>query len=380
MGGQGRQQKGEIEPSPIPVVGEGDALYRALFDINTAVKLLIDPNTQRIVDANQAAVALYGWSKEELKQKKISQINTLSESEVKAEIENARTGRRRYFRFRHRTARGAELSVEVHSGPVVIDGQQLLLSIIFDVTERDAFEEQLRASQRLEAVGRLAGGVAHDFNNLLTVVQGAAELISRGVPEESPLRAHVSDLVFATGRAAELTRSLLAFSGRQPMRREAMSLNDVVGSMTGLLSRTLAPQIQVHAKLAPDVPPVMADPTQIERVVMNLAINGRDAMPGGGRLLLETGTKRIVDLDTSSVPIGDWVTLSVSDEGHGMDAETIAHVFEPFFSTKEASAGGGLGLATVHGIVTQTGGHIVVTSAPTEGTCFTIYLPPATTE
>ncbi len=349
-------------------------LYRALFDINTAVKLLIDPRTEQIVDANQAAVALYGWSKEELKAKRISEINMLTQEEVMSEMEDARTGRRRYFRFRHRTARGDVRNVEVHSGPVTIDGQELLLSIIHDVTERDAFESQLRAAQRLEAVGRLAGGVAHDFNNMLTVMRNAAELIARGVAEDSPLRAHVDDLRFAATRASDLTRNLLAFSRRQPMRREEVSLNEIVSSITGLLSRTLGSGIEVRAELDESVPRVLADPAQIERVLMNLAINARDAMANGGHLIVSTESKRVEASSASPVPAGDWAMVTVADDGHGMDVETMAHVFEPFFSTKDGS-GSGFGLATVHGIVTQSGGHIFVESAPDEGARFTIYLP-----
>jgi signal transduction histidine kinase len=295
-------------------------------------------------------------------------------------MDNARTGKRRYFRFRHRIASGEVRSVEVHSGPVVIDGAQLLLSIIHDVTERDIIEAQLRRSQRLEAVGRLAGGVAHDFNNLLTVMLTAASMIERLVPDDPTVRAHMDDLRFAAGRANELTRDLLALSQRQPLRNEPMSLNDAVNQLSGMLSRTLEPDVVVRTDLDPDTPAVLADRSQIERVVMNLALNARDAMPDGGELFLGTSTRLVGELDEPLVPRGRWAVLTVRDGGSGMDADTLAHAFEPFFTTKEGEAGSGLGLATVHAIIAQTGGHVLVDSSPGEGTEFTLLLPLAPDE
>ena len=354
-----------------------EELYRALFDVNTAVKLLIAPDTGQILDANQAAVTLYGWSKAELKQRRITDINTLTPDEVKAEMDNARTGKRRYFRFRHRTASGDVRSVEVHSGPVEIDGRTLLLSIIHDVTERDLLEQQLRLAQRLEAVGRLAGGIAHDFNNLLAVMNTVSEAIGRELPEGSKALGHVEDLRYVAERAAELTRNLLAFSSAKPVLRASLSLNDVVVELGKLLSRSLGPKIAVTTVLDPSLPPVLADRSQLEQVVMNLSINARDAMPDGGTVTLTTARRTVQEPDASPVPIGKWVTLSVSDTGHGIDEETLVHVFEPFFTTKSSGTGSGLGLSIVHGIVTQSGGYVTVDSEHGAGTCFTIYLPRA---
>ncbi len=354
---------------------QSEDFYRALFEVNTAVKLLISPSTGRIVDANQAAVDFYGWSLDQLREMRITDINMLTHDEVVAEMQNARSGMRRYFRFRHRTASGDVRHVEVHSGPVVLKGETLLLSIVHDVTERDALEEQLRRSQRLEAIGQLAGGVAHDFNNLLTVMMSSAELVSRRLPPGSPLLQHLQDLDHAAGRAAELTRELLAFSRRQRMRPAALNLNDVVARMRGMLERTLGSGIVVRSILDPELPQVRADPSQIEQVVMNLALNARDAMDQGGHLELSTRFVLVEDRDPRGIPAGRWATLGVRDEGRGMDAETRQRVFEPFFTTKEAGRGTGLGLSTVYGIVTQSGGHITVESEPGQGSEFVVYLP-----
>lgn len=358
-------------------VTPGEDFYRQLFEVNTAVKLLISPTTGRVVDANQAAVDFYGWSLDTLRTMRITDINMLTRDEVVAEMQNARSGHRRYFNFRHRTASGDVRHVEVHSGPVEIEGESLLLSIVHDVTERNILEEQLRRSQRLEAIGQLAGGVAHDFNNLLTVMMSSAELVARRLPPGSPLQQHLDDLGHAAGRAAELTRDLLAFSRRQRMQPAALDLNDAVERMRGLLERTLGSAIIVKSELESDLPAVRADPSQIEQVVMNLALNARDAMEQGGVLELSTRVVETDGTDPPGVPAGRWVSLRVVDEGRGMDEQTRQRVFEPFFTTKEAGRGTGLGLSTVYGIVAQSGGHIAVKSEPGRGSEFTVLLPVA---
>ncbi len=363
------------EPRREAAPPQSEDFYRALFDVNTAVKLLISPISGRIVDANQAAVDFYGWSIDTLRRMRITDINMLTPDEVAAEMQNARSGRRRYFRFRHRTESGDVRHVEVHSGPVVIDGETLLLSIVHDVTERNQLEEQLRRSQRLEAIGQLAGGIAHDFNNLLTVMMSSAELVSRRLPLDSALQQHLDDLGHAAGRAAELTRELLAFSRRQRMQPAALDLNDLVTRMRGLLERTLGTAIAVGSVLEPGLPQVRADPSQIEQVVMNLALNARDAMDEGGQLTLSTRHVVVDEADPRGVSAGRWVALSVIDQGRGMDEQTLQRIFEPFFTTKEAGRGTGLGLSTAYGIVTQSGGHIVVESEPGRGSEFTVFLP-----
>jgi PAS domain S-box-containing protein len=356
------------EDAAADAVRKSEDFYRALFEVNPAVKLLIDPSTGRLVDVNPAAVEFYGWSRDELRQMSITDINQLSDDEVKAEMEKARSGRRRYFHFRHATASGEIRHVEVHSGPVEIDGHSLLLSIVHDVTDRNRLEHQLRESQRLESVGRLAGGVAHDFNNLLTVMITSADLLQRRLERESPLRVYVEDMSHAAARAAELTQALLAFSRRQLMAPAVLDLNQLMDRMERLVRRITHATLEVHVERAPGCLHTYADSSQLEQAVMNLALNARDAMPDGGTLTMSTHA-RDDDEGTS------WVGFSIADTGIGMDEATRQRVFEPFFTTKPLGAGTGLGLASVYGIVTQSGGRVTVASAPDQGTRFTVELP-----
>ncbi|HYL20544.1 MAG TPA: ATP-binding protein, partial [Gemmatimonadales bacterium] len=247
-----------------------------------------------------------------------------------------------------------------------------------DVTERRSLERQLLQAQKMEAVGRLAGGVAHDFNNVLTAILGYAGLLLDGLPTLSPLRPDLEEIRKAADRAAGLTRQLLAFSRKQVLEMRALDLNELVADMDKLLRRLLGEDIDVVTNLDRTLGAVRADAAQLEQVVVNLAVNSRDAMPEGGTLMIET---RNADLDDSyageHVPVrpGRYVMLAVSDTGTGMSAETMSHVFEPFFTTKEAGKGTGLGLSTVYGIVKQSGGYVWCYSEPGHGTTFKVYLP-----
>ena len=229
----------------------------------------------------------------------------------------------------------------------------------------------------MEAVGRLAGGVAHDFNNLLTVIGGRAALIAEKLHWDDPVRRDVELVQKTTERAAALTRQLLAFSRKQLLQPKVLDLNTVVGALTPMLRRLIGEDIDVVTELAPDLGLIRADPAQIDQVIMNLAVNARDAMADGGRLTLSTAR---LDVDAGpthgqETPPGAYVVLRVADTGIGMDSATLERIFEPFFTTKEVGKGTGLGLSTVYGIVTQSGGFIGVDSAPGRGTVFTIHLP-----
>jgi two-component system, cell cycle sensor histidine kinase and response regulator CckA len=247
-----------------------------------------------------------------------------------------------------------------------------------DVTERRRLEEQLRQSQKMEAIGRLAGGIAHDFNNLLTAINGYADFLALDLAEDDPRRADVQEIRNAGGRAASLTRQLLAFSRRQVLQPVVLDLNAVVVGLAPMLRRLIGEQIDFRAVRAPHLGHVQADPAQIEQVILNLALNARDAMPHGGAMTISTANVELNAEDVRARPAvspGSYVMLEVSDTGVGMDAETVARVFEPFFTTKELGEGTGLGLATVDGIVAQSGGHVVAQSEPGRGSVFRVYLP-----
>lgn len=247
-----------------------------------------------------------------------------------------------------------------------------------DVTEMVLAEEQLRQSQKMEAVGLLAGGIAHDFNNLLTAINGYSELTLRKLKEGDPLRANLEVIQDAGERAAALTHQLLAFSRKQVLNPRVHNLNSVITNIEKMLRRIIRESIEIQIVLDPELGNIKADPGQIEQVIMNLAVNARDAMPHGGRLTIETKNV-LLDDDYASHHIeiapGPFVQMTVTDTGEGMDEQTRQRIFEPFFTTKEAGKGTGLGLSTVHGIVKQSGGHILVQSEVGRGTSFTIYLP-----
>jgi PAS domain S-box-containing protein len=278
------------------------------------------------------------------------------------------------------SANGATISVEQRSVLVQDkDGKLIAIEgIARDITERIKLEEQLRQSQKLEGVGQLAGGIAHDFNNLLTVILGRSQMLQKKLERASPLQRDV-DLIHKTaGRAASLTRQLLAFSRKQLLQPKVLDLNAVVADMDKMLQRLIGEHIDLAAVLHPGLGRVKVDPGQMEQVIMNLAVNARDAMPQGGKLIIETAN---VVLDENytwqhmSVQPGRYVMLAVTDAGCGMDSQTQARIFEPFFTTKEPGKGTGLGLSTVYGIVKQSGGNIWVYSELGRGTTFKIYLP-----
>jgi two-component system cell cycle sensor histidine kinase/response regulator CckA len=247
-----------------------------------------------------------------------------------------------------------------------------------DITEKRILERQLRMAGKMEAVGRLSGGIAHDFNNLLGVIIGYSQVLKRALPAENPLNEHVVEIEKAGQRAAALTKQLLAFSRQQILTPVILNLNDLVTDMEKMLPRLIGEDIAVSFALEKDWRTVRADRNQVEQVIMNLAVNARDAMPEGGKLRIETANVELDELYARLHPgakPGHYVCLSVTDSGSGMDAETLAHIFEPFFTTKEAGKGTGLGLATVYGIVKQSGGYIWVDSVLGSGASFQIFLP-----
>ncbi len=280
-------------------------------------------------------------------------------------------------RARHRD--GSWRSIEaVAKSRLDADGKATIVVNVRDLTDRKDLEAQLNQAQKMEAIGRLAGGVAHDFNNLTTAILGYSELMMRKLPAEDPLRRHVTEVTRAAERAAALTRQLLAFSRKQLLQPRVLDLAEVLDRSRGLLERLIGEDVELVTRAAAGVGRVRADPVQLDQVILNLAVNARDAMPRGGRLVLEVSN---ADLDEdyahehATVRPGRYVMLAVSDTGHGMDKQTQERIFEPFFTTKDKGKGTGLGLSTVYGIVQQSGGYVWVYSEVGRGTTFKIYLP-----
>jgi len=485
--------------TPDPAIDEAESLYRHFFEHNPAIKLLIDPISGRIDDANAPAAAFYGYPRERLVGMSIHELNTLPPEEVRAEMERARAEERTLFRFPHRLAGGEVRRVEVNSGPVVVRGRTQLLSIIHDVTEReealtelsasrarlrglldllpvglsverdgafvyvnealarmlgyqlaallgrraldtvaeqdrtaaaarrdallrdgqpgllarqtmlkqdgsslgvelrsthfsfgeapailtvyadtterDRLEEQLSRAQRMESLGRLAGGVAHDFNNLLFVIVNAARYVEKHLPQADPLRVHAERIQEASDRAAAVTRQLLLFSRGGDVRTDVIDADAVIRDTVRLLTTSLGENVQIATVLAGGR--VRLARTSLEQILINLAVNARAAMVDGGILRITTAVDALDAIATGPLGItpGRWVRIDVTDTGPGMTDEVASHVFEPFFTTKDAGQGTGLGLAITYGIVQRAGGTVQLETRPGFGARFTIYLP-----
>ena len=269
----------------------------------------------------------------------------------------------------------ARVNMSVHRDA---DGQpQHFISVIEDITERRTLEAQVRQANKMDAIGRLASGVAHDFNNLLTVILGFAELMTADVAMTNQHGKDLGEIIKAAQRATGLTKQLLAFSRQQVLHAAPLDVNGLITEMTGMLGRLIGEDIEVTLALAPNLSLALADRGQLEQVVMNLVVNARDAMPGGGSVTIETAD---VELENSSfheeaIVQGHYVMLAITDTGSGMTKETQRHLFEPFFTTKETGKGTGLGLSTTYGIVKQSKGYIWVYSEPGLGTTFKVYWP-----
>jgi two-component system cell cycle sensor histidine kinase/response regulator CckA len=357
---------------------DSEERYRTLFESNPHPMWVYERDTLRFLAVNDSAVLSYGYSREEFLEMTIEDIRPTEDRAALRASAKAASGVAHAGAWRHRTKDGSLLDVEITSHDVSFSGWPARLVQASDITERKRLEEQLRQSQKMEAIGRLAGGVAHDFNNLLNVIIGYAEILKRKLPADNAQRRNLEEILKASDRAATLTRQLLAFSRKQVLQPRDMDLNLIVSDMDKMLRRLIGEHIQLATSLGTNVGLVRADPGQIEQVIMNLAVNARDAMPAGGTLVIETAE---VEVSASAAQTGaelepgTYVLLSVGDTGHGMDPHTLSRIFEPFFTTKELGRGTGLGLSTVYGIVQQSGGHVNVSSTPGRGTSFNVYLP-----
>ena len=356
-----------------------DTKFRFLFEDHPQPMWVCDCETFAFLDVNGAAVAHYGYARDEFLGLKATDL--VPEEQV-ARLENCLVSLARDTQasgaWRYRLKDGRWIDVETAVREIPFAGRRAALAMVTDVSERHVLEDQLRQAQRMEAVGMLAGGIAHDFNNLLTIITGYSQLVMNSLAAYDPNRTAVEQIMKAGERAAALTRQLLAFSRRQVMQPKVLDLNHLVASLGTMLHRLIGEDVDLRLAMGPELGSVNADPGQVEQVIMNLVLNARDAMPRGGVLTIETGN---VDLDDQyvrthlAVRPGPYVLLAVSDNGTGMDADTRASLFQPFFTTKGQGRGTGLGLSIVFGIVKQSGGNIEVYSEPGRGTSVKIYLP-----
>ena len=308
----------------------------------------------------------------------IQDINTLAPEQVKEAMEKAKDHQRIRFEFVHRLADGSVRDVAVYSSGIDIQGRKLLHAIIHDITDRRNLEEQLRQAQKMESVGRLAGGVAHDFNNMLSVIIGYSQLAMDKMAPSDPVRHDLEAILEAGQRSADIVRKLLAFARKQTISPQVLDLNQTVESMLKMLRRLIGEDIDLAWLPGPGLWPVYMDPSQLDQILANLCVNARDAIVDVGKVTIETGNVTVDEnYCTGRVDVvpGEFVLLAVSDDGFGMEKTILDNIFEPFFTTKEVGEGTGLGLATVHGIVKQNNGFVNVYSERGKGTTFKLYFP-----
>jgi PAS domain S-box-containing protein len=364
--------------STLALLRESEERFRTMF-LSAPTAMLMLGLDGRIVAANRSAELLLGYDESELLGMPGDSLRHADEDEEAGELlAELVAGERDTFRreARYVTKGGAVVVTQLAVALVRdADGKpEYVLAMAEDVTERKQLEEQLLQSQKLEAIGRLAGGVAHDFNNMLTAIGGYTSLALEYADGGTPLRADLEEIGKATDRAATLTRQLLAFSRKQVLKPELLNLNGIVLELESMLRPLIGEDVALTTRLEPALGPIQADPGQLHQVVMNLVVNARDAMPTGGSVTIQTANADVDGDNDDSIEPGRYVTLTVRDTGEGIDERTLAQIFEPFFTTKESGKGTGLGLATVYGIVKQSGGYVAVESEVGIGSAFTIYL------
>jgi PAS domain S-box-containing protein len=349
--------------------------YRMVVEQASDGIMIVD-QTAHITEVNPRMLEMLGYSRDQFLQLSLGDL-VPKDDQVRDPVRLNLLGSGKVVRKERRfvSRNGSLIDVELGITALEDGGIQ---AIVRDVSERNRLESQLRQSQKLEAVGRLAGGVAHDFNNLLTVILGHSDLAITTLSPNDRLRRDLEDIREAGARAAVLTSQLLAFSRKQVLQPKVLDCNTAIANMTKMLGRLISSNIDLVTKCEAELWRAKVDPGQFDQVILNLALNARDAMPLGGKLIVETANRRFEGeqfTGQQQIPPGHYVLLAVSDTGCGMDAETRSHLFEPFFTTKTLGKGTGLGLSTVYGIVRQSGGHIAVYSEPGHGTSVKVYLP-----
>ena len=366
---------------------ESEQEFRQLFEMESDAIVLIDNQTGRMIEANRAAAVLYGFNHDELIAMKNSDLSAEPEETQRVTqgmpvvVDNVVTIPLRW----HQKKDGTVFPVEITGRFFERHGRSVHIAAIRDITERMKAEEekgrlqaQLLQAQKMESVGRLAGGVAHDFNNMLGIILGYAELVQGKLVPDDPINKGIQEIINAVNRSDDLTRQLLAFARKQIVSPKVLDLNDTVAGMIKMLRRLIGEEIELAWRPGPAVWPVRADPSQIDQILANLCVNARDAITGCGIIAIETANLTFDTVqagELSDVLPGDYVVLTVSDDGCGMEKDVLDNIFEPFFTTKGLGQGTGLGLSTVYGIVKQNNGFVDVHSQYGMGTTFKVFLP-----
>ena len=355
--------------------------YRQVYEAVALPVLIIDHESWLVLAVNEAALNQYGYTREEFVGLPILEVRPPEgREEARQVMSSLPHGFWKTTAVRHMRKDGSTFSADVWSRDTVIGGRPVRIATIHEVTERLQIQQELQQAQKMEVVGRLAGGIAHDFNNALTAIIGGSHLLLEQFRDDPEVSSDLMDILNSADRAALLTRHLLAFGRRQVMRVATHPLAELVEHSAGLLDRVLDGPVELRTRLDPETWSVRVDPVQLEQVIITMAVNAQDAMPGGGVLELATENRTVSPADAlndPALPAGDYAVLSVSDTGVGMDELTRARVFEPFFTTKPPPQGTGLGLSMAYGIVRQSDGFVAVESTPGTGTTFRIFLPRA---
>ena len=369
---------------------ESEQRYREIFNASSEAIFIDDAQTGRILDVNEPMVRMYGYnSKKEVLAGNIGDLRAnrhpYTEEEAQKITQAAVAGKKQHFEWLAKKRSGELFPVEVTLSRSLIGGHERLLAVVRDITdrkheeqEREKLRSQFVQAQKMESVGRLAGGVAHDYNNMLLVISGYAELAMEQISPDNPLHVYFEEILIAAGRSTEITRQLLAFARKQTINPIVLDLNDTVERMLKMLRRLIGEDIDLAWLPKSQSWPVIIDPTQIDQILANLCVNARDAISGVGKITIETENITLDEdycADHAGFLPGNYILLAISDNGHGMDKEILDNIFEPFFTTKDYGKGTGLGLATVYGIVKQNNGFINVYSEPGNGASFKIYLP-----
>jgi two-component system cell cycle sensor histidine kinase/response regulator CckA len=364
---------------------EADERYGMLFESNPQPMWVFDADTLAFLEVNESAIRHYGYSRDEFLSMTIMDLLPPEDTPgLLHGLERSSSPRHDVALIQHQRKDGTIIDMELVSHEMELNGRRARLVLGTDISDRtrtraalQESEEQLRRAQRMDAAGRVAGGVAHDFNNLLTTIRGFSDLLLRDLPEDHVRRKDVEQIRKAADQGALLTRQLLTFGQPPELQPKLLELNSVVTSMEGLIQRLVGADIQLVTRLRPGLGEVKMDAGQLEQVLVNLVLNARDAMPAGGTLTIETGERQISgSTRRRSVKPGRYLVLAVSDTGSGMDSETMSHVFEPFFTSRKGGRSG-LGLSIVHGMVKQNGGGVRVSSEPEAGTTVKVFLPRA---